>query len=164
MFNLSRDCATTYSLRRHKEMSENTVASKAAWVKAKNHPVTLPSGTTVEMIVPNLPHLIKAGEIPNQLVEDALGAAARTTNVTRQQIEQQAEFYNKLVAIAVTKPSVAETDVPELPFEDVEMIVEIATRQRDLDAVGKHIGGLHTVDEFRKFRGLDSSDSLLEDL
>ena len=42
-------------------------------------------------------------------------------------------------------------------IEDVQMIVQIALRQTDMDAVGHQLGGLETVESFRQFRDLDSS-------
>lgn len=128
-----------------------------AWKSAKRHPITLPSSFEVEIEVPNLPQLVKTGQLPNDLVAEALNTAT-TGNLTPEIISSQAEFYNKLVALTVKEPEVTEEDVPELPFEDVEMIVEIATRQRDLDALYHHIGGLEKSAEWRKFRGLDYGD------
>jgi hypothetical protein len=114
----------------------------------------------VEIEVPNLPVLVKTGQLPNDLVRDALGAIQGGA-LTVDTIKEQADFYGKLVAITVKEPVVTEDDVvgdDPLPFEDIEMIVEIATRQRDMDAVGDHIGGLHTSKKWRTFRGLDHLD------
>ena len=130
---------------------------KAEWGKAKTHTITLPSGFEVDIQVPNLPSLIKTGQIPNNLIDAALGAMD-SEQVTREMVEQQADFYEKLVAIAVVDPVVSEEDVKDLPFEDVELIVEIATRNRDVDAVGHHIGGLHKSEEWRSFRRGDHLD------
>lgn len=130
--------------------------SKANWKKAKRHPITLPSGAVVEIEIPDLPNLVKAGSIPNELVDIAIGVA-NGQRVTKDDIIKQADFYNKLCALSVKNPEVTEADFegPDaLPFEDKEMLVEIATRQRDLDAVGHHIGGLEKVSDFRTFRGL----------
>jgi hypothetical protein len=64
----------------------------------------------------------------------------------------------------VKEPVITEEDVHDLPFEDVELLVEIATRQRDLDAVGNHVGGLHTNKQWRQFRGLTHLDQDVEGL
>lgn len=127
------------------------------WKSAKRHPVTLPSSFEVEIEIPNLPSLVKSGQLPNELVAEALNTI-NTGRLTPEVIANEAEFYNKLVALTVKEPEVTEADVPELPFEDVVLIVELATRQRDLDAVGHHIGGLERSAEWRKFRGLDYGD------
>jgi hypothetical protein len=133
------------------------VASLSDWKKNKFHTVTLPSATVVEIAVPDLPTLVKTGAIPNELVDVAIGVASGR-KVTRDDIVQQADFYNKLCALTIHKPSATEEDFANdlLPFEDKEMIVEIATRQRDLDAVGEHLAGLEKLASFRKFRGIDA--------
>lgn len=142
-------------------MTTSAKTSAAAWKKTKRHPITLPSGFEVEIEIPNLPLLIKTGQLPNNLVTDALGAI-QTGKLTPEILHQQSDFYDKLVSTAVKVPEITEEDVHELPFEDVELIVEIATRQRDLDAVGHHVGGLHTNEEWRKFRGLSPSNTPVE--
>ena len=129
----------------------------AAWKSAKIHSVVLPSGIEVDIEIPNLPQMVKTGQIPNDLLDAALGAIQRD-EITPDLLKEQADFYNKLVATMVVSPSIAEEDVPELPYEDVELLVELGTRQRDLDAIGRHIGGLHKSDEWRRFRGLDYLD------
>jgi hypothetical protein len=137
-------------------MSDTVTA--AQWKKLKGHTITLPSSAVVEIEIPDLPNLVKTGQIPNELVDVAIGVA-NGKKVTREDIVQQADFYNKLCAITVKQPAVTEEDFASgsVPFEDKELIVEIATRQRDLDAVGHHIGGLEKVSEWRSFRGLSYS-------
>ncbi len=154
----------TYSPRRHKvtmETAEKPTVSKggdlAAWKKAKRHPVTLPSGFEVEIEIPNLPLLVKTGHFPNDLVDAAIGAIQRQ-EITKELVDQQSDFYHKLVALTVKSPEITEEDVVELPYEDIELLVELATRNRDVDALGRHIAGLHTSREWRKFRGLDYGD------
>lgn len=130
-----------------------------AWTKAKVHEdITLPSGFQIDLEVPNLPQLIANGDIPNELVDVAIGVASGRSTPGRDVIEQSVDFAAKVVSLAVKAPEITEQDVlgGKVPYEDVEMIVEIATRQRDLDAVGKHIGGLDKLQEFRTFRRLDS--------
>jgi hypothetical protein len=140
------------------------VTTLAAWKKNKTHTVTLPSSTIVEIQIPDLPSLIKAGKVPNQLLDIALGATEKK-KVTKEDIEQQADFYNILASLTVTTPVVTQDDFSSgaLPFEDKEMLVEIATRQRDLDAVGKHIAGLDKVASFREYRNISSQYAALED-
>lgn len=137
----------------------------AQWKKNKTHTITLPSSTVVEIEVPDLPGLVKTGQIPNELVDMAIKVAAGKREVTREDIVQQADFFNRLCVLTVKAPAVTEEDFTSgaIPFEDKEMLVEIATRQRDIDAVGHHIAGLESVKEWRNFRGLtfgyeDTSD------
>lgn len=135
----------------------------AGWKKAKRHTITLPSNTVVEVEIPDLPNMVKAGAIPNELVDVAISAASGR-KITRDDIVQQAEFYNKLCAATVKVPEVDESVFAngEIPFEDKEMLVEIATRQRDLDAVGHHLAGLEKSSDFRSFRGILSLDQDVE--
>lgn len=139
-------------------------ADAAAWKKAKTHEAVLPSGLSIEIQIPNLPLLVKTGQVPNDLIESAIGAMQGDVQITAELLSEQAEFYNKLVAIAVVTPAITEADVPELPYEDVEMIVEFATRQRDVDALGRHLAGLHRSKEWRSFRGLDYGGSAMAGL
>lgn len=125
---------------------------------AVHEDVTLPSGFSVDLTIPNLPQMIASGAIPNSLVDVAIGIQTGSGRVPgREVIEQSVEFAAKIVATTVKNPVVTEQDVLDnkLPYEDIEMLVEIATRQRDLDAIGRHIGGLDKLQEFRTFRHLD---------
>lgn len=148
-------------------MAGRPAAAKATslegWKKSRRHTVTLPSGFEAEIEVPNLPLLVKTGQLPNSLVQEAIGAI-QSGKMTAEAIAEQADFYSKLVITTVKSPALTEDDVvgPDpIPFEDVEMLVEIATRQRDLDALGHHIGGLHTSKAWRTFRGLEHLDPAL---
>lgn len=154
-------------------MSESkTTARKttaAAWKKAALHEdITLPSGTKVDIKLPNIPKLIEAGEIPSALVQAAAEAAAEggTRNLTigEELMKNHADFTRKIIPRTLVTPEVTEEEVGDLPYEDQEFLVELATRNRDFDAVGKHIGGLHTQDEFRRFRGLPIGNEGLADL
>jgi hypothetical protein len=129
-----------------------------SWKAARKHEVTLSSGTQVVIELPNLPKYIQSGQIPNDLLEAAIGFSGGNKAITPELIKEQFEFMKFLVSKTVVEPAVTPDEVEDLPYEDVEMIVEIATRNRDLDAVGHHIAGLEKVDSFRRFRGLDSVD------
>lgn len=131
------------------------VKDAAGWKGRKEHDVVLPSGAEVRIIIPNLPHLVKAGQIPNDLIESAIGIMQGQVEITPELVIEQAEFFNKLLAVMVLDPQISEDDVPDLPYEDVEMLVEIGTRNRDVDAMGRHLAGLHKSREWRTFRGLD---------
>jgi hypothetical protein len=142
-----------------------TKTTKASWKKAAVHEgITLPSGTVVSIKLPNLPLMIKTGQLPNTLVEDALASQSTSagTTVTREMIEQQWDYYSFLVSKTVVEPAITQDEVAEIPAEDIEMIVEFATRQRDIDAVYSHIAGLDKLDSFRKFRALSSGFEDLE--
>jgi len=135
-----------------------TTTTIAAWKKAAVHEITLASGVVVKIRIPNLPELVSAGEFPNHLVEVAIAVATGESKVTPEEVKAQAEFYRELVSRTLVEPAVAPDDVKELPFEDIELISSIATRQRDVDALGEHIAGLDDNEQWRKFRGIDYLD------
>lgn len=137
------------------------VKSKAEWGKLKAHEIVLPSGAAVTIEIPNLPELIEADQLPNNLVDTAI-EVAQGKEVTAEHIKDQADFYRHLVLLTVKSPDdLVEADLKPggpVPYEDVELIAEIATRQRDVDALGNHIGGLHKSADWRQFRGLETID------
>jgi hypothetical protein len=130
----------------------------AAWKGAKQHTVTLPSGTVVEIVLPNLPKMLQAGDVPNTLIAAAL-EAARGGEVTEETIREQFEFYRFLVARTVVEPQLDPSDVGDLPAEDIEMLVELASRNRDVDAVGHQLAGLERQADWRRFRGFDGGSA-----
>lgn len=144
--------------------------SKAAWKKAAFHLVTLPSSAVVKIKLPDMPALIEAGAIPQNLLNAAFASAKQQANnidkeITKEDIVQQREFTDFVVMATVVEPQLTEADMGEIPFEDKEMIVEFATRVRDLDAEMRHIGGLDGKSErFRQVRGLASFDEAVEGL
>lgn len=137
---------------------KKSTTTLAGWKKNANHTVTLASGTEVEIKVPNLPELVAAGEFPNHLVDVAIGVASGKTEVSTEEVKAQAEFYRELVSRTVINPSLTPEDVRDIPFEDVELLAAIATRQRDVDALGHHIAGLDQNADWRKFRGVEYID------
>jgi hypothetical protein len=131
------------------------------WKKAGIHDVTLASGFKVKIKLPNLPELVRSGEFPNHLVDTAIKVAstpAEDQKITPEDVKAQAEFYCALVSFALVEPAVTPEDVKELPFEDIELLAALATRQRDLDALGHQIAGLDKNEDWRKFRGIDYLD------
>lgn len=145
-------------------------ASKTAWKKAKVHPdITLPSGTVISIRIPNLAALAKTGQLPNELLRIAIPEVAgpepepTTETEAQETLDRLAKFQSWITAYSVVEPKITEEDIDDLPTEDVEMIVAIATRQRVVDEVGHHIGGLEASAEWRQFRGLPPLQSNLLD-
>lgn len=138
----------------------------AAWKKNAVHDVVCPSGTTVAIKIPDLPSIIEAGQIPQHLLDVALGSAASGQEIepTRELIAKQREFTDLLVMKTVVEPTLTPEDVMDVPYEDKEFLVQVAMRQRDLDAVGDHIGGLSNSEKFLKFRRLGRFDTDVEGL
>lgn len=129
----------------------------STWKKAAVHPdITLPSGTKVTIKLPDIPKMIESGQIPNELVDLAVTVAQGGRNVPSgtELVGKQIEFTKRLLTVTVIEPKITEEDVTELPVEDRELLVNLATRATDLDAVGNQIGGLHKQAQFRALRGI----------
>lgn len=146
------------------EQTQDTVASASEWKAAKGHVVTLPSGKKVQFQIPNLAALAKSGELPNSLLAVAVPGSVKEADVTtpeeaQERIARLADFQRWLIAQAVVEPQIEEEDVDSLPTEDIDCLVELATRGRDQDAVGHHISGLEESAEWRRFRGIPDLDS-----
>lgn len=159
-------------------MSEVTVAQKIAssnkkpawtvdaWKKARGHIVTLPSGAQVRIEIPDLPKLIETGQVPQSLLSVALKVAqgGQLPTPSPELAGEQREFTDMIVKMTVVNPKLEDADLPDIPYEDKDMIVQFAMRERDMDAEYKHIGGLHKSATFRAVRELPSLDSTLEDV
>lgn len=148
-------------------MSQQT-ASKSAWKKAGVHTVRLPSGVFVDIRIPNLAQMAKAGELDNELLQYAVPSISDvetddkdpTPEEKKANLTKLADFHAWLVSHTLVDPKLSPEEVSEtVPTPDLEVLVELASRRRDMDVEGHHIGGLEVSAEFRKFRGIDSSES-----
>lgn len=144
------------------------MTTKADWQSAKVHTVTLPSGTKVDITIPDLAAMAKAGELDNDLIQYAIPSAKDiaeepeelTTEQKKENLSKLADFHSWLVSITVADPALTPEEVPTVvPTPDKEVLVELASRRRDMDVVGHHIGGLEVSAAFRKFREIDSGES-----
>jgi len=147
------------------EARPQAASTVAAWEKNRTHKgVTLPSGTVVDIQLPDLPTLAKAGEIPNELLE-AAGTLQKAidegdrSDVTVETLANIATFMEFLLPQMILKPKITTEDVGKLPPEDKELLVAFAQRARDIDAVGRHLAGLEQLAEWRRFRGWEPSAS-----
>jgi hypothetical protein len=146
--------------------SKSSTKTKAAWTKKGIHEnVTLPSGMEVDIRLPNLSQLIKAGEIPNPLIDAAISFQTAET-VTREMLEQSFDFAVWILPRTVINPEITEEDVRngEIPAEDIDLLAAFVARTTDLDAVGNHLGGLESNAAFRRFRQLENVDEIAERL
>lgn len=135
--------------------------SAAGWRKANDagpHLVTLPSGATVRIIIPDENVLLANGRLPDQLRETALLCAAHPDGgegfmhelsvaaaiederraAVRSFIEDGLELRNHLVAAMLVEPEVTPEEVArgDFPELDVRMLLEFAERRRNVDAAG----------------------------
>lgn len=146
-------------------MSQTSTTSKSAWKKAGVHTVTLPSGAVVNIRIPNLAQMAKAGDLDNDLLQYAVPNLPKdadeepTPEQKRENLTKLANFHNWLVSQTLVDPALTPDEVQEtVPTPDLEVLVELASRRRDMDVTGHHIGGLEASAEFRKFRGIDGGD------
>jgi hypothetical protein len=146
-------------------IEEKKAVSLSAWKKNATHYPTLPSGSVVGIKIPDLPALLAGGDIPQTLLEVALGATTgQNPTPSRELLGQQKEFTDRLVQVTVVDPPLKDADIDSIPYEDKLFLVEFATRQRDLDALGEHLAGLPTAKKWETFRSGDDGDTALEDL
>ena len=150
------------------EANEEKVASLAQLEKAGTHKIRLHSGALVEIRLPDIAELIESGVIPQHLLQTATQMAnamqtGQAPEVTQETVIQQKEFVNAVTIATLVNPKVDAETVTKVPIEDRELITQIATRSRDVDAVGDHIGGLHTSEKWRRFRGVGEFDPTLAD-
>lgn len=142
----------------------SNAVSVSGWKKIRDHSVMCPSGARIVIRIPDLPKMIEVGQVPQHLLDAAIGAAAtESRKPSIELIKQEREFTDLMVAATVIEPKLSDADIADIPYEDKEFIVSIAMRQRDLDAVGDHIAGLTDIAKFRRFRNLDDLDTPLED-
>lgn len=136
--------------------------------RAIHKDVTLPSGAIVEIKLPNLSQMIRAGTLPNDLVDAALKQQVAPGEdpdaakmLTREDLEQDWDFIEFIVPLVLHKPEVKAEDVKDLDPMDVTMLANFAARRTDIDAVGCQIGGLDTQESFRRHRGFFDIDAAL---
>ncbi len=124
------------------------------WTDRATHDnVLLPSGEEVSIKVPDLPQMMKRGEIPNPLVKYVVKAEKNSADtLTEEKVIESTDYINWLISITVTDPEISPEEAEDVPAPDKELLVALATRQRDIDAAGRHLGGLETLEDFRRFR------------
>lgn len=140
--------------------------SKAAWKKNAFHSVMCPSGSRITIKIPDIAVLVQSGTLPQNLIDVALGRSTSTSEEisTQELVKQEVDFTNFITLSSVVEPAITEADLPEIPFEDRDFLVSIATRRRDLDVEGEHIAGLSKSEKFRRFRRLGEFSEDVEGL
>jgi len=143
------------------------VTSVEEWGAAGVHNILCPSGVRVDIRIPDLAAIIEGGDLPQHLLDAALGVANKlsrgeTQKPSKDLIAKEREFTDFLVATTVVTPKLSVEQAASVPYEDKELIVAIATRQRDMDAEYEQIGGLTKSEKYRRFRKLGEFDPALE--
>lgn len=160
----------------------DTIASPRSlhgWQQRNLHTITCPSGQRLRIRIPGIGTLLEHGDLPDDLVEQALleltsegGAAgalavqAADRDTDRESllagVRKLAAFQRELVKHAVREVedadgggwSPVELDdemIAELPEDDLAMVAEIVQRLRSTDARGVRIG-VEPLDRWRRFQ------------
>ncbi len=116
--------------------------------------ITLPSGTKVKIKIPDVPEMLRAGEVPNELIAQVNEARDDVApgGFDMEKVKEATDYMRWLISATVKDPVITPDDVPELPVLDRDMILEFALRQRDKDVVGHQLYGMEKVAAFRQFR------------
>jgi hypothetical protein len=130
---------------------EKVKTADALKARAIHRDVVLPSGAIVDVRIPNLPQMVKSGKIPNELVDAAIKHQTAEA-ITREILEETWDFTRFIVPRTLVTPEITEDDVEGMDALDIELLVNMASRRADTDAVGRQLGGLDTQEKFRNFR------------
>lgn len=138
--------------------SARKAVTKSAWLKSGVHTITTYTGHTIRIKYPNLALMMRVGLVPTHLRAIAVKFARGEVNLAspalptgEDQPEPAAdEAYDELVLMVelldlivmemVVEPKLTQEDVDEMPGEDRDLLLAIANRERDVDAVGRRLG------------------------
>ena len=147
------------------------------WVERGIHQVTLPSGAVVKIRLPDLSLLLAGQRVPERLrvlaLEQVMGAIegkpevesedGSATGKLEKQLGDLAELNFWLVSQMVVEPELTSDVLRDgrLPNEDVEMLIGLATRETDEDALGVRLGVV-PLERFDGFRDVGDGDARSE--
>lgn len=138
--------------------------SSDAWKGRALHTLTCPSGQVVRVRIPNLALLIKNDVLPERLrqvaVQEAINPGqpvgqtaepGQPVTVDAEAVKQLYDLYEFLVLEMVVEPEITADDLAELPQLDLDMLTQIAIRERDMDAAGVRLG-VEPISRWEVFR------------
>lgn len=154
------------------------------WKQKGVHQATLTTGAEVSIRIPNLAQLVKHDAIPESLRAAALREISTDgmhdhATLTREEVGALYQLYEFLVVEMLVDPKLAPPvfemhpkeegseelvevcvdrgDVEHLPAEDLDLLIALATRQRNTDALGRVLGvmPLSRLATFREEHGCD---------
>lgn len=106
------------------------------WRKARGRTVSLPSGAKVAIALPSVPQMIRAGRVPNPLIEIAVRYEAQGLDlgekITTEQLLAWTDFTRLLVSEMLLDPVVAAEELDSIPAEDFEQLSRWAFRAERL--------------------------------
>lgn len=146
-------------------MTQTSTTTKEQWKEAGVHTVTLPSSAVVKIRIPDLAVMAQTGELDNDLLQYAVPSLPDnpgeepSPEQKKENLTKLANFHQWLISKTLVEPSLTPEEVKDtVPTPDKEVLVELASRRRDMDVKGHHIGGLEVSADWRKFRGIESGD------
>jgi hypothetical protein len=140
------------------------------WAQAGLHRAWMHSGIRITLRIPDLATLIRNDAVPVELMGIALREVLASNEdgkrladqVRKGELREATELVNQIIDLqrflaveAIVEPEVTLADVEEgaIPAEDLELIRQIAMRERSTDAKGVVLGVL-PLDAFTTFRDL----------
>lgn len=150
----------------------NGLTTKEAWAARGVHEVTLYSGARVKIRIPDLARLLKHDLLPEGLRGVALRQAfgqlemgggsspdvPPPTDADRYKTAKElAELMDWLLLDMLVDPVLEREDLDGIPSEDKDLLVSLAQRERDTDALGVRVGvePLSRWDAWRSAHGCD---------
>ncbi len=146
--------------------------TKTAWAKRSLHTIGLPSGQQVKVKIPNLAQVLRDDALPNRLKAAAAqqlmasidpvatGEAMRSASDEERiaMVTDAQDLYLHVAAGMLVEPEGVTTEDftdGSLPYEDAELLIAIAQRERDTDARGVRLGvePLSRWEAFRREHG-----------
>lgn len=172
-------------------MTSTKTTSKTAWQRRNDrgpHLAKLPSGAVVKFVIADLSLLLRSGKLPDSLqitaslmsahedgpsgyqrdlVSTAIMRGGDAQETVAAAIEVARDLTHHLIAESLVEPKVTPEEVAEglFPELDIIMLTEFATRERNVDAVGKRLPIVVPYEEpwatFRVQRsGAESADAV----
>ena len=150
--------------------SARKTATKTSWLKSGTHTITTYTGHVIRIKYPNLALMMRVGLVPTHLRAVALKVARGEINVSSREVtvgedlpepEGEAayeemlklvELLDLLIMEMVLEPKLSQEDVDAMPGEDRDLLLAIANRERDVDAVGVRLG-VEPLSRWDNFRG-----------
>lgn len=165
--------ATATETPKSKSVSGNGTPTLEQWGEAGQHRAWMHSGLRPLLKIPDLATLIRNDAVPTELMGIALREVLGSNEdgkkladqVRRGDLKEATELVNQIIdlqrylaveCIVEPKVTMADVEAGRIPGEDLELIRQIAMRERNTDAKGVFLGVL-PLDAFATFRDCHSS-------
>jgi hypothetical protein len=134
--------------------------SKTAWKRRTVHNVTLETGMQVRIKFPDAGELIRQDALPDELIHiafmdqfapDKLREIIGDAKEEADLLKNFNELGDRLAVEMLVDPKLTLDELRQIPQEDLDMLKQIAMRERDTDARGVKLGVVR-LDVFATFR------------